>query len=111
MTVIQNATGNSFSEVLSNVINQVSTQFSEGINGAVNGFRQFSQTGVQGFANNGQQQPTQRINTGESTSEIFKDDQRARMLASQRTMQANEVDFFGGPEDKRVVTKDQFGSV
>jgi len=110
MTVIQNATGNNFSEILTNVINQVSTQFSEGINGAVNGFRAFSQNGVQGFANNGQQQlPTRR--STESTSESFKDNQRAEMLASERRMQAQEVDFFGGPEDTRVVTKDKFGSV
>jgi len=104
MTVIQNATGNNFSEILTNVINQVSTQFSEGINGAVNGFRQFSQNGVQGFANNGQQ-TSHRTVSGISTSESFKDNQHAEMLASERRMQAQEVDFFGGPEDARAVSQ------
>ena len=105
MTVIQNATGNNFSEILTNVINQVSTQFSEGINGAVNGFRQFSQTGVQGFANNGQQQSTpnpRNPNSPPTSNEI-----RAGMVASKRQMDAG-IPF--GQEDLRVLTKDQFGS-
>jgi len=105
MTVIQNATGNNFSEILTNVINQVSTQFSEGINGAVNGFRAFSKNGVQGFANNGQQTSHNTHNTHRLGGPPTSDEVHAGMIASERVMQAKEVDFFGGPEDARAVSQ------
>jgi len=98
MTIIQNATGNNFSEILSNVINQVSTQLSEGINGAVNGFRAFSQNGVQGFSSNGQQQPDGSIQLRPSGPPTA-DEIAAGRLAAQRQMDAG-IPF--GPEDVRA---------
>jgi len=108
MTHIRNAQGNNLTEVLSDTINQVTNQFSEGINAMFSGFKSFSSNfGVQGFAPNGQQQHTPVSNI--STSESFKDNVHRQMEASEAEMQSREVDFFGGPEDTRVVTKDKFG--
>jgi len=111
VTHIRNAQGNNLTEVMSDTINQVVGQFGEGINAMFSGFKSFSSNfGVGGFAPNGQQQQTQHTPVStESTSVSFKDNVRAQMLASERQMQAQEVDFFGGAEDTRVLTKDQFG--
>jgi len=110
MTHIRNAQGNNLTEILSDTINQVSGQFSEGINAMFSGFKSMSSNfGLQGFAPNGQQtQHTQVSNI--STSESFKDNVHRQMEASEREMQSKEVDFFGGPEDTRAITKDKFGS-
>jgi len=110
MTHIRNAQGNNLTEVLSDTINQVTNQFSEGINAMFSGFKSFSQNfGVQGFAPNGQQQTQHAPVSNISTSESFKDNVHRQMEASEAEMQSREVDFFGGPEDTRVVTKDKFG--
>jgi len=111
--VIRSAQGNNLSEVLTDSINILSGEFTEGINGAVNGFKQFfGKGGIGNFAPNGQLQTShiQDPNDNISTSEAFKDNIRRQKLASERNMQAKEVDFFGGPEDTRAITKDQFGS-
>jgi len=112
MTHIRNAQGNNLTEVVGDTINQVVGQFSEGINAMFSGFKSFSSNfGVQGFAPNGQQQQTQHTPVSNiSTSESFKDNVHRQMEASEKVMQAQEVDFFGGPEDTRAITKDQFGS-
>jgi len=114
MTHIRNAQGNNLTEIASDTINQVVGQFSEGINSMFSGFKSFSSNfGVGGFSPNGQQQQTQHTPVStESTSESFKDNQRRQMLASERQMQSQEVDFFGGPEDARAVSQvKQFGSL
>jgi len=113
MTHIRNAQGNNLTEVMSDTINQVVGQFSEGINSMFSGFKSFSQNfGTQGFANNGQQQTQRAPINKESTSESFKDNIRAQMLASEAEMQAREPDFFGGSEDARAVSQvKQFGAL
>jgi len=109
MTHIRNAQGNNLGEVLSDTINQVVGQFSEGINSGVNGFKQmFGSGGIQGFGNNGQQQSNH--NTHIPGEPPTADEINAGKLASEKVMQAKEVDFFGGAEDTRAITKDQFGS-
>jgi len=114
--VIRGAQGNNLGEVLTDGINILAGEFTEGINGAVNGFKQFfGKGGIGNFAPNGQQtnhntSHIQDPNDNISTSEVFKDNIRRQKLASERNMQAKEVDFFGGSEDERVITKDKFGS-
>jgi len=107
MTHIRQAQGNNLTEIMSDTINQVVGQFGEGINAMFSGFKTFSQSiNTQGFAPNGQQQQTQRAQASrESTSESFKDNIRAQMLASEADMQSREVDFFGGAEDARAVSQ------
>jgi len=109
MTHIRNAQGNNLSEVMGDTINQVVGQFSEGINAMFSGFKSFGQNFSTGnFAANGQQQSSH--NTHNFGGPPTANEIRAGMEASKRQMQAQEVDFFGGPEDTRVVTKDKFGS-
>jgi len=110
MTHIRNAQGNNLTEVMSDTINQVVGQFGEGINAMFSGFKSFSSNfGVQGFAPNGQQQTQHTQVSNISTSESFKDNVHRQMEASEAEMQSKEVDFFGGPEDTRAITKDKFG--
>jgi len=113
MTNIRAAQGNNAAELISDSINIIAGQFSEGINAGVNGLKQMfgSGGGIGNFAPNGQQQTShiQDPNDNISTSEVFKDNVRRQMLASEREMQSKEVDFFGGSEDERVITKDKFG--
>jgi len=111
MTHIRNAQGNNLTEILSDTINQISGQFSEGINAMFSGFKSMSSNfGLQGFAPNGQQQQVVNEHPEGFNGPPTADQIHSRMLASEKVMQAKEVDFFGGPEDTRAVTKDKFGS-
>jgi len=109
MTHIRNAQGNNLTEILSDTINQVSGQFIEGVNAMFSGFKTFSQSiSTQGFAPNGQQQTSH--NTSHNThirlgGPPTADEIHAGMESSERVMQAQEVDFFGGPEDTRAVSQ------
>jgi len=104
MTQIRNAQGNNLGEIMSDTINQVVNQFSEGINSGVNGFKQMfgNGGGIQSFANNVQQSSHNSHLAGGPPSA---DQVRSQMLASEKVMQAKEVDFFGGPEDTRAVSQ------
>jgi len=100
MTHIRNAQGNNLSEVMGDTINQVVGQFSEGINAMFSGFKSFGQNFSTGnFASNGQQTshvPVSNI----STSESFKDNTHAQMLASKAQMDS-QIEF--GSEDLRAI--------
>jgi len=105
MTHIRNAQGNNLTEVMSDTINQVVGQFGEGINSMFSGFKSFSQNFSTGnFAPNGQQQSSHNTHIrlgGPPTA----DEIHAGMKSSEIVMQAQEVDFFGGPEDTRAVSQ------
>jgi len=101
MTHIRNAQGNNLTEIMSDTINQVVGQFSEGINSMFSGFKSFSSNfGVQGFAPNGQQQSSHVPVSNISTSESFKDNTHAQMLASKAQMDS-QIEF--GSEDLRAI--------
>jgi len=113
--MLRDIQGNTISERVNDSVKFLGEMLTDFVNGGVSGFKAFTQSGgdVQQMGNILQgQQSSHRINTGESTSEIFKDDVRAQKLASERQMQAQEVDFFGGAEDARAVSQvKQFGAL